>query len=246
VNNLAQFEFNGFLISGNRNDKFISLPDIWRAAKGNQSNKPKEWLDTKESKAFIQALTENIYIRNKKANISDLLKTTKGRNGGYWAHWQIALAYAKYLNPELHIAVNNWAMRFLQEERNPELGVNRALKNWEKQGKDEKWRNVRLLGISKRNHFTETLQNHGCTGYDYANCTDAIYKPVLGGSAKAIKQQRAITTNVRDNLSSVELAAIMLAEVIADEKIEQENLQGGRQCESACSIAGYKVQKALV
>jgi hypothetical protein len=33
------------------------------------------------------------------ANIFELVKTKKGRNGGYWAHWQIALAYAKYLDP---------------------------------------------------------------------------------------------------------------------------------------------------
>jgi len=29
-----------------------------------------------------------------------LVKTTRGKGGGTWAHWQIALAYAKYLSPE--------------------------------------------------------------------------------------------------------------------------------------------------
>jgi hypothetical protein len=34
------------------------------------------------------------------------LETEPGRNGGTWAHWQIALAYAKYLSPEFHMWCN--------------------------------------------------------------------------------------------------------------------------------------------
>ena len=43
---------------------------------------------------------------------ADLLSKTYGRNGETFAHWQIALAYAKYLSPELHMAVNEVFMRY--------------------------------------------------------------------------------------------------------------------------------------
>jgi hypothetical protein len=48
------------------------------------------------------------------------LKITRGRFGGTFAHWQIALAYAKYLSPEFHIHCNNIIRRFVEEEQNPD------------------------------------------------------------------------------------------------------------------------------
>ena len=43
----------------------------------------------------------------------DIYKTTRGKGGGTYAHWQIALAYAKYLSHELHMRVNETYMRVL-------------------------------------------------------------------------------------------------------------------------------------
>ncbi|RYI82696.1 MAG: KilA-N domain-containing protein, partial [Acetobacteraceae bacterium] len=32
--------------------------------------------------------------------------TTRGRRGGAWAHWQLALSYARYLSPAFHLWCN--------------------------------------------------------------------------------------------------------------------------------------------
>ncbi|MDO9713867.1 KilA-N domain-containing protein [Paracraurococcus lichenis] len=34
------------------------------------------------------------------------MATTRGRYGATWAHWQLALAYARYLSPEFHLWCN--------------------------------------------------------------------------------------------------------------------------------------------
>ena len=38
--------------------------------------------------------------------VDHLFRVTRGRNGATWAHWQIALAYAKYLSPDFHMWCN--------------------------------------------------------------------------------------------------------------------------------------------
>lgn len=252
MTNIAHFEFNGFLISGNREDKLINLTEIWKAVGEPRYKDPRKWLSHDSSAEFIQTLAKQLSLsiyQNVLSEdiIKEIVRTKKGKGGGTWAHWQIALAYAKYLNPELHLAVNEWAKRFVEEEKDPELAVDRAVKNWKRQGKDEKWIATRLQGKVVRNQLTETLALHGCEGTDYANCTNAIYTPLLGGTAKQVKEQRGIQIhkNLRDNLSLKEIFAVGLAEVIASEDIEQGKLQGGERCQVACSAAGYKVQKAI-
>lgn len=42
---------------------------------------------------------------------------TRGRNGGTWGHWQVAVAYAKYLSPEFHIQWNEYAAAYLRGEQ---------------------------------------------------------------------------------------------------------------------------------
>ncbi len=39
----------------------------------------------------------------------------EGRNGGTWAHWQIAAAYAHYLRPDFYLQWNEWAMERAQQ-----------------------------------------------------------------------------------------------------------------------------------
>ena len=80
---LTYFEYQGFIISGNREDKLINLNQIWKAGGSKPSKSPKQWLDTKESNEFISKLVENTYMGEKKANICDLLTTQRGRNGGF-------------------------------------------------------------------------------------------------------------------------------------------------------------------
>lgn len=82
----------------------VSLTDIYAAADreglADGKRKPGDW--ARESGAdFIDFVASNLNTRK-----TGIYKTTRGKGGGTFAHWQIALAYAKYLSPELHMQVN--------------------------------------------------------------------------------------------------------------------------------------------
>lgn len=79
--------------------EMLSLTDMWKAASGSPSNRPVEWLRSKQATDFIGFLQETV-------GKSHLLEGGTGRNAQTFAHWQIALAYAKYLSPAFHAACN--------------------------------------------------------------------------------------------------------------------------------------------
>lgn len=89
-------------------DGLISLTDLWKAAKGNTSQKPTFWLRQNDVVNFAESLREKAKLTQ-----DQLARTVRGgKSAGTYAHWQIALAYAKYLSPELHMAVNEVFMRY--------------------------------------------------------------------------------------------------------------------------------------
>jgi hypothetical protein len=109
----------------------------------------------------------------------------------------LAVAYAKYLSPEFHLAVNEVFKERLEEELNPELGINRAReraeRRYNKLGRSEKWRQTRRVSIDVRNFFTDTLKEHGVTTQGgYAKCTNALYLPIFGATASQLKVERGL------------------------------------------------------
>ena len=92
-------EFNGVNIKFDDEQK-VSLTDLWKAVGGTRSQSPNNWISLPESQKFVQAVARKL-----NTGLSCILETTRGRTGGTYAHWQIALAYAKYLSPELHMFV---------------------------------------------------------------------------------------------------------------------------------------------
>lgn len=91
--------------------EMLSLTDMWRAAREKaradgraakefDSRRPADWLRGKAAKQFIEALE---LIVGK----SHLIEADAGRAGETMAHWQIGLAYAKYVSPEFHLWCND-------------------------------------------------------------------------------------------------------------------------------------------
>lgn len=83
--------------------EMLNLTDMWRAAGEDPSKAPYEWDRSKQGREFISALATTTGISR-----SELYQPLN-ENGEWntWAHWHIALAYAKYLSPEFHMACNN-------------------------------------------------------------------------------------------------------------------------------------------
>jgi len=90
----------------------ISPTDLWKTVGGSVGQHPRHWQELESAQEFINHLGEKLNVGK-----SDILKTTRGRyHGGTWAHWQIALAYAKHLSPELHMYANEAFKGFMTAE----------------------------------------------------------------------------------------------------------------------------------
>jgi prophage antirepressor-like protein len=114
-------------------------------------------------------------------------------------------------------------------------------------GKDEQWIETRVEGIDARKGFTDVLDEHGVKQHGYALCTDAVYKPILGSGAKGAKLRRSLPqkANLRDNLTVLELAQVKLAELLAAETIEREEIQGNESCADKCGTASQHIATAV-
>ena len=85
-------------------DDMLNLTDMWRAAGGDQQKQPAKWRDLPQATDFIAYIAQTL---GKSENRLTLTKA--GKTGGTWAHWQIGLAYAKYLSPAFHAWCNSRA-----------------------------------------------------------------------------------------------------------------------------------------
>jgi hypothetical protein len=80
-------------------DEMLCLTDMWKAQGAVPAQQPANWLASAEAKSFMEALND---LNPGNSGV----KAKKGKNGGTYAHWQIGLAYAKYLSPEFHMWCN--------------------------------------------------------------------------------------------------------------------------------------------
>jgi len=103
-----------------RRGGLLNLTTMWRATGRLPGCHPAEWLTQPETKRFIRHLRTTVPATHA-AMIADiagltsirhidpdfLLVRTHGRKRGTWAHWQIALTYAKVLDPTFHAWCND-------------------------------------------------------------------------------------------------------------------------------------------
>ena len=80
----------------------LNLTDMWRASGSDTQKQPAKWHALQQAADFIGYIAETLG----KAE-SLLIWTKEGRAGGTWAHWQIGMAYAKYLSPAFHAWCNS-------------------------------------------------------------------------------------------------------------------------------------------
>ncbi len=223
----------------------VSLTDIYRAAesKGLTSGKrnPSDW--SREAGApFIEFVAEQLHTR--KAGIYKTSRARADRGGGTYAHWQIALAYAKYLSPELHMQVNEVYARAKSGD------VTLADEIAERASpQQQQWLLKRMQGKVARSELTSTLAKHGVVGRGYADCTNAIYRNVLGGSKKDICAVRGIeyqkNRSLRDQMNVEDLISTSMAEMVAAKQIRKFNVQGNAPCEMECDRSARRVAALL-
>ena len=188
---------------------------------------------------FVEYLAEKL-----KVSATHIYKTTRGKGGGTFAHWQIALAYAKYLSHELHMRVNETYMR----AQSGDVTLAAEIAEKQKDPKKTEWLAQRLKSIHARNVLTDTLSRHGVkTGVEIAQCTNTVYRNLFHKTAKEMRIARKLPekANVRESMSRIELASTEFAELLASERIETRKASGFSDCNKHCGQAARIVANAV-
>ena len=218
-------------------DSRFSLNDLHKAAmdKGyaTESQRPGNFI--KSVKSFLDALNENATVV--------AIQKQAGKGGGTYASELVALRYASWISPTVEVEVYKTFQKVIHADE----GLATDLIERQTDPEVIKRLAARAQGKVTRNHFTDTLQDHGVNGAGYALCTDAIYKPLLGGTAKQIKDARGLPAgaNLRENMSRLELVASMFAEEVAIERIKNINASGNRECVRHSREAGEETKAVI-
>lgn len=115
----------------------------------------------------------------------------------------------------------------LDEIENPELAQERMKTLYEKKGYSKDWIDKRLRGIAIRQNLTDEWKERGLTSEkDYAILTAEISKATFGMTPSEYKKHKGIPekskTNLRDNMTDLELIFTMLGEKVTTEISSKE------------------------
>lgn len=237
-------EKRDFLNRINFDEEMVNLTDLWKEAGSPANKRPIDWKKLDTTADLISAI-----MTTGQSGIKPLWVTRRGGdNAGTYAHKSLALAYAKYLDARLHVLVNEVFFQRIEEEKNPDLIVDRAISTYKRKGKSDDWITKRIRGKVNRNEFTSCLASHRVDKDGFRNCTNAIYTPLYGGSTSIIRYKKNLPkgVSIRDNMSETELLATEFAEHLSKQTIERENLHGNAPCEIACSNSSRIVANALI
>ena len=87
-----------------RRDEMLCLTDMWRACGADPSKRPAKWREHDSTREFVAYVASSVILIEN----NECFQTLRGGGGeqGTYAHWQIGLAYAKYLSPSFHAWCN--------------------------------------------------------------------------------------------------------------------------------------------
>ena len=119
----------------------------------------------------------------------------------------------------------------IQQMIDPELSIQQAVADYKKLGYSDKWIANRVKSIDARNELTNEWKRSGMKeGKDFAILTDLITKAWSGKTTKEYKEFKGLTEeNLRDNMSTIELALNTLAEASTTEISKRRNPKTMRQ-----------------
>ncbi len=122
----------------------------------------------------------------------------------------------------------------IDEIQDPELTIDRALKQYLKLGYSENWINQRLKSIEIKKELTDEWKKRGIKeGVQFATLTDIIAKAWADKTTKEYKIFKGLKKeNLRDNMTNTELILNMLAEVSTkdiSEAVQPKNFDGNKK-----------------
>jgi len=127
-----------------------------------------------------------VLIALSQGNKNDFLYSKKGKYGGSWFHKDLALQFARWLDPMFAVLLDKWIIQRLTDEHN------RKQKRLE-----AKTGYLPLTNAIEESHDPAMF-------YHYSTEADMINRIILGMSAKKYKKMHQIES-VRDNCTVLEL-----------------------------------------
>ena len=134
----------------------------------------------------------------------------------------------------------------LDEMQDPELTIDRAMREYKALGYSDNLINQRLKSIEIRKDLTDEWKRHGLQeGIHFATLTDIIYQTWAGKTAKEYKQFKGLKKeSLRDNMTNTELALNMLAEAATTELSKEKNPQHLEEHEVIAKQGGKAAEAA--
>ena len=141
----------------------------------------------------------------------------------------------------------------LDEMQNPELTVERAMKEYLQLGYSENWINQRLKSIEIRKELTDEWKKRGMKeGLQFAVLTDIITKTWSGKSTKEYKKLKDLKKeNLRDHMTNTELILNMLAEASTKDISQsfnpqnfEENVEVAKKGGDVAKVAREKLEES--
>lgn len=204
---------------------------------------PSQWQRLPETVRYLESECKTLNVGK-----SHILKSKRGKGGGTYAIRRVFVEYARYLDKDLAVQINELFLQEVAAQQNPDLYLDKFRLAYQKKGKDNAWIDERMKGVGVRKELTKTLGSHGVKGDGYRECTNASYTGLFGRNAPAIRKTLGITKkdSIRDNLSRRQLLALSLAEDLAKDDIEQNALWGTEQCAQTCHDASKTIYGAVM
>lgn len=221
----------------------FSLTDLWKLAGSDSQRTPAKWQESEPVQRFLGTACKFLNV-----GISDIIKSKRGKGGGTWGHKQVALEYSQYLDRQYAVLVNEVFFERVEEEKNPDKIIDRAISTYDRKGMSSEWITKRLTGKGVRNEFTSTLKKHGVIGDGYKRCTNAMYIELYGKEASEVRETKGLSKkdNLRENMSLLELQSIAFAETLAMDDIEKNRRYGNEECAKTSNLAARSVRKSIL
>jgi hypothetical protein len=218
-------------------DGRANITAVWIAAGRPKSRNPDFWLQNAKAREFVAS----VQAKSKSGN-PDLLRTVRGNvaNRGTWAHWQIALAYASWMSPEIHQEVNEGYRKWLEEEKNPGLKIERGIEKYRQMGMSSEWINERIEGIAVRKQLTSTMHDHNCkpNGKEnpYAEVSRSVSLAATGQTPKEFKKSKGLckSGSTRDAMNEQQINRTKFLESECSWAIKKRAADGNKECLEVC------------
>ena len=245
----------------------VNLTDLWKASGKSGDYNPMEWLRQIETIDFIQAFVKRcvgtaFYFPRPAAKRGNgpairvwakavrehcekhkMMTSVKGRNGGTFAHWQIALAYAKWLSPEFHIHVNGLYRRVQVADPTLIESMIDRIENPE---------DLKRIGARARNResnvdLNDTIIGCGGTGKTCAFVANNNNVAITGKTAKELREKHNLPekASTRPYLDTDQMIEMAFLERLERKSLEKDCPKGHDAVLAICDRAIDTVKEAL-